>query len=199
MITLNIFLKSKSTANIGNIRQDNDNTINSKKGFTLIELIVVIAIIGLLASVVITALGVSRARGEIARVLGDYKSVVNALELYRQSRGGQYPGNERVAQNMSQLIDNNGQLSEYIKQSPSVSPLVVEPSVIDGVSRIYYYLNPVGSTVGRYWCGDTTSDQDYVIYFEPTAQAIASGLFKTLYSAVDAEMSGYVCISVDQK
>ncbi len=70
----------------------NTHTNTSKKGFTLIELIVVIAIIGLLASVVMTSLSVSRARAEIAKMLTDYKSAANALELYRQSNGGQYPG-----------------------------------------------------------------------------------------------------------
>lgn len=182
MTTLNKFLKK------GHI------TTNNKKGFTLIELIVVIAIIGLLASIVMTALGVSRARGEIAKTLGDYKSVANALELYRQSHGGQYPGTEGSAVNLTTLIDNNGVLSEYMKQSPGESPLVV-----GGTGHMYYYLNTVGLTSPRYWCGDTESDQDYVIYFTPTAQATASGLFQTLYSDPSTAVSNTVCISVNQK
>ncbi|MCF7865636.1 MAG: prepilin-type N-terminal cleavage/methylation domain-containing protein [Candidatus Pacebacteria bacterium] len=164
------------------------------KGFTLIELIVVIAIIGLLSSIVITALGVSRTRGEIARILGDYRSVSNALELYRQSHSGQYPGTPEAATNISTLINSDGPLSGYIKQSPSESP-----SVIGGIGHVYYYLNSTGVSSLRLWCGDTNSNQDYVIYFTPTTQASDSGLFQTLYSDVDTPVGSSVCISVNQK
>jgi len=54
----------------------------SKKGFTLIEILVVVAIIGLLASIVLVGLGSFRARGRDARRIADLREVQNALELY---------------------------------------------------------------------------------------------------------------------
>lgn len=61
-----------------------------KKGFTLIELLIVVAIIGLLASVVLVGLGGFRARGRDARRIADLREVQNALELY-YTKNNAYP------------------------------------------------------------------------------------------------------------
>lgn len=164
------------------------------KGFTLIELIVVIGIIGLLASVVTASLGKSRSKAEVAKVLSDYRAVSNAIELYRQSNNNTYPGTEAVPLATSDLVENY--LSSYLQQKPTVSPLVVEGQISG--SDVYYYLNPVDPG-GRYWCGnDTTNMQDYVLYFEPTTDAEDSGLFETLRVEDGTPVANTACILVNQ-
>lgn len=64
--------------------------ISKKSGFTLIEILVVIFIIGLLSSVVLVGLGTFRARGRDARRIADLRSVQNILELY-YAKNGEYP------------------------------------------------------------------------------------------------------------
>lgn len=64
--------------------------ITNKKGFTLIEVLVVVSIIGLLASVVLVGLGGFRSRGRDARRVTDLKSLQNGLELY-YARTNAYP------------------------------------------------------------------------------------------------------------
>ncbi|MDP3901893.1 MAG: type II secretion system protein [bacterium] len=61
-----------------------------KKGFTLIELVIVIAIIGILASIVLVGLGGFRGKSRDARRISDLKQVQNALELYF-AKEGVYP------------------------------------------------------------------------------------------------------------
>ena len=61
-----------------------------KAGFTLIEVLVVIFIIGLLASVVLVGLGTFRARGRDVRRIADLRSMQNILELY-YAKNGEYP------------------------------------------------------------------------------------------------------------
>lgn len=174
------------------------NTSEHKRGFTLIELIVVIAIIGLLASVVMSALGISRTRAEIAKMLTDYKSVANGLELYRQAHAGQYPTPVANPAHIRDLIENNGILSEYIKQTPSTS------SNITADGTVLYYLNDTDLSQSRYWCGETDTPQDYIIYFNnPTSAATDSGFFQTISSGIPGDslntMDNALCIPVNQK
>jgi prepilin-type N-terminal cleavage/methylation domain-containing protein len=60
------------------------------KGFTLMELLIVIAIIGLLSSVLMSNLTVARERAMDGRRLEDLRSIQTALQLY-YSDHGQYP------------------------------------------------------------------------------------------------------------
>ncbi len=58
-----------------------------KKGFTLVELLAVIAIIGILASVVLASLSTARRKARDARRVADIKQLQLAVELYADSSG----------------------------------------------------------------------------------------------------------------
>lgn len=64
----------------------------SNNGFTLIELMVVIAIMGLLSSVLLVALNSARKKGRDARRLADLRQIATALDMYYDTYG-QYPPN----------------------------------------------------------------------------------------------------------
>lgn len=57
------------------------------KGFTLIELMIVAAIISVIASVVLAALDTARANARDAQRMSDMRQVLNALELYVTDHG----------------------------------------------------------------------------------------------------------------
>lgn len=63
---------------------------NTKTGFTLIEILIVVAIIAILASVVLVGLGPTQQAGRDARRISDLSEVQNGLELYYNAKG-QYP------------------------------------------------------------------------------------------------------------
>lgn len=62
-----------------------------KRGFTIIELLVVVAIIGILAGVIIASVADSRQRARDARRKTELKSIENAVELYAGFNNGKFP------------------------------------------------------------------------------------------------------------
>jgi prepilin-type N-terminal cleavage/methylation domain-containing protein len=66
----------------------------SEAGFTLIELMIVIVILGVLAGIVIFAVGGITDNGNLAACKSDLKTVTVAVEAYQAKHGvGSYPAN----------------------------------------------------------------------------------------------------------
>jgi len=64
--------------------------MKKQKGFTLIEMLIVIAIIGILSALILVGLSQFRMRGRDARRIADVKQVQNGLEIY-YTRNLAYP------------------------------------------------------------------------------------------------------------
>ncbi len=64
-------------------------------GFTLIELLIVVAIIGILAAIAIPNFQNARFRATIAKVQGDMRALINAVEMYSVDHG-KYPDDGQV-------------------------------------------------------------------------------------------------------
>ncbi|MBD3266043.1 prepilin-type N-terminal cleavage/methylation domain-containing protein [bacterium] len=89
----------------------------NKKAFTLIELLIVVAIIGILAAIAVPNFLNAQTRAKIARVVSDLKSITKAIEMY--------------------YIDNNS----YICESESyISMHDVKPH---GEAGLYFLVTPV--------------------------------------------------------
>jgi len=72
------------------IKQFNRNNINNKKGFTIIELLVVISIIGLLSTISVVSLNGARIKSRDAKRVSDVDNIKKAIELYYDDKG-EYP------------------------------------------------------------------------------------------------------------
>ncbi|PIT92185.1 MAG: hypothetical protein COU08_03820 [Candidatus Harrisonbacteria bacterium CG10_big_fil_rev_8_21_14_0_10_42_17] len=102
---------------------------SKNRGFTLIELLIVVAIIGLLASVVLIGLGGFRSTGRDARRSADLRQIQTALELYF-ARCGFYPGdlncgNGSPTENANGSITKGGGLRDVLQNSDLGATIVI--------------------------------------------------------------------------
>ena len=65
--------------------------MNGAKAFTLIELLIVVAIIGILAAIAVPNFINAQVRANVARVKGDFKAISSAMEMYKLDNNT-YPG-----------------------------------------------------------------------------------------------------------
>lgn len=67
-------------------------SVKSKRAFTLTELLVVIAVIGILAALLLPALAAAKERGRRTQCTNNLKQIGTAFQLYVDDHGDQLPG-----------------------------------------------------------------------------------------------------------
>ncbi len=112
-----------------------------KKGFTLIEILIVVAIIALLATIVLVGVGSFRSKGRDARRISDLNNVRNVLELYF-SKEGKYPDVATWADLEVEIKAADIGVS-YLPHDPTTGwdygYCVIPPAVVGGISDTSRY------------------------------------------------------------
>lgn len=91
--------------------------MHKSKGFTLIELVVVIAIIGILAGIAIPYYTEAQATARGARILADMRTIQAAYTMYLAKNGG----------------EQNNLVVGSAKEHPEIIPLLVEQGYLEVV------------------------------------------------------------------
>lgn len=96
------------TSQQGGPMEKEKRTIKKREGFMLLELIIVVAIIGILATVAIPNLVGMTDEAKVAKIQSDLSTIGTAMEVYHVKKGGTYPAD------LSTLAGDNG----YLKKVP---------------------------------------------------------------------------------
>jgi type II secretion system protein G len=128
-----------------------ENQLDERRGFTLLELLVVIALIGILASVVLASLNMARTRAEESRIKVESQEILKALELY-YTDFGEYPDVDQVVE-----LSNPGNegiqdelIDTYLGGVPEEAVRFAYCSTVDNRSMLLavntnYDIGPIGS------------------------------------------------------
>lgn len=118
---------------------------DKEKGFTLLELLVAIAIIGLLSSLVLIGLNTTRSRSRDARRIADVKTLRSALDSYYIDKKeypqgmiscpGSAPATALLLQDKTDLI-NSALIADKLITTPISDPI---NGVLGGVTYGIYY------------------------------------------------------------
>ncbi len=107
----------------------------STKGFTLIEIMVVVVILGILASLIVPKIMSRPEQARIVKAKNDVHAIETALELYKLDNGF-YPSTDQglqalVMQPTSNPVPTSWKSGGYLREIP-----------MDPWGRAYQYLNP---------------------------------------------------------
>ncbi len=110
--------------------------MRKQEGFTIIELLVVFAIIGLLATLTIASINTARVKSRDARRISDMRTMVNALEMYFNDNES-YPLRDRAFSGNSEWSGLESDLAPYLSTMPN-----------DPVDGTFYFYDSEGDGYG---------------------------------------------------
>jgi prepilin-type N-terminal cleavage/methylation domain-containing protein len=108
-------------------KKHNQNLNYKQKGFTVIELLVVISVISLLSSVIMVSLVKARAKGRDARRLEDVKVLSQAIQLYIGDTGTPPPGNNEAANDYFNYSSDPAGFITSLKSSNYITGAITGP------------------------------------------------------------------------
>lgn len=102
-------------------RQRSFTTVKNRDGFTLIEMLIVIIILGILAMVIIPQITVSQDDAKVSTLKTNLGGVRSAIELYYAQHTNVYPGVNKVDGSVTAVADAAESLTAFNEQMTQFS------------------------------------------------------------------------------
>jgi len=79
---------------------------SAKKGFTMLELVIVVVIIGIIAAIAIPRMSRGAAGASDAALAGDLAVLRNGIDLFAAEHDGKYPALDKISDQLTQYSDS---------------------------------------------------------------------------------------------
>lgn len=123
------------------------------RGFSLIEILITVAIIGILASLILAAVSGSRNKGHDARIRNDVSQLRYLAESVYDTQGANYANwsaHASVTTAITQLLDDIDRNNGDTAGTPYVT------IIRDSQTTDYCLSTPLRAQAGQYYCIDAT-------------------------------------------
>ena len=142
--------------------------MNKTRGFTLIELLIIIAILGILASIVIASLRSARDKGDDAAIKADLNQIRVASDLVYDDLGNAYCDSGTCVGGSYQNISNCQAVTPLVSPTYLAEDAKINAELVDAVLKNggidarcvigvngYAIAVPLKTNSSLYWCVDS--------------------------------------------
>jgi len=159
------------------------------RAFTLIELLFVVAIIGLLSTIVLGAVNDAREKAEWSKFDSEILEVRTAIELYRSDNSDTWEADLGIGEEVifSSVVSELNTRGYYPGDAPTT------PGTI---RVIKFYPGRLVQTNGGMSCGNRSSDVYYAIYFEEENDDKSNVFKRPMYWGLSQTNYGWVCFEI---